>query len=70
MDVILFEYVPSIFILILAGVLTYYIFKLYLMSEEVKHAKTITDVVLFIVGTLVISIMLIFMVALAIEAIV
>lgn len=71
MDVILFEYAPPIFILILAGVLTYYIFKLlYLMSEEVKHAKTITDVLLFIVATLVLSIMLILMIALAIEAIV
>lgn len=71
MDVILFEYAPPILLLIASGVLSYFIFKLlYLMGEEVKHAKTITDVVLFIVGTLVLSIMLIFMVALAIEAIV
>lgn len=40
------------------------------MSEEAKNAKTITDVVLFIIGTLVLSIMIIFMVALAIESIV
>lgn len=71
MDVLLFEYLPPIFIILLAGVLVYYMFKiLYNMTEEVKHAKTITDVVLFIVGTLVISIILILMIALAIEAIV
>lgn len=40
------------------------------MTEQVKNAKTITDVVFFIIATLVLSIMLIFMVALAIEAIV
>lgn len=40
------------------------------MSEQVKNAKTITDVVFFIIATLVLSIMLIFMVALGIEAIV
>lgn len=71
MDVLLFEYLPPTLILLLAGVLAYYFFKLlYKMSEEVKHAKTITDVVLFIIGTLVLSIILAFMVALAIEAIV
>lgn len=71
MDVILFEYAPPILLLILAGVLAYYFFKLlYNMTEEVKHAKNITDVVLFILGTLVLSIILILMVALAIEAIV
>lgn len=71
MDVLLFEYLPPTLILLLAGVLAYYFFKLlYKMSEEVKHAKTVTDVVLFIIGTLVLSIILVFMVALAIEAIV
>lgn len=71
MDVLLFEYLPPIFILFLAGILAYYFFKLlYIMTEEVKHAKTITDVVLFILGTLVLSIVLILMLALAIEAIV
>lgn len=71
MDIILFEYLPPIIILLVGGVLTYYTFKLiYLMTEQVKHAKTITDVVLFIVATLVLSIMLILMIALAIEAIV
>lgn len=71
MDVLLFEYLPPTLILLLAGVLAYYFFKLlYKMSEEVKHAKTITDVVLFIIGTLVLSIILAFMVALAIEVIV
>lgn len=71
MDVLLFEYLPPTLILLLAGVLAYYFFKLlYKMSEEVKHAKTVTDVVLFIIGTLVLSIILAFMVALAIEAIV
>lgn len=71
MDVLFFEYLPPIVVLIITGVLTYYTFKLiYSMSEEVKNAKTITDVVLFIIGTLVLSIMIIFMVALAIESIV
>lgn len=71
MDVLLFEYLPPTLILLLAGVLAYYFFKLlYKMSEEVKHAKTVTDVVLFIIGTLVLSIILAFMVALAIEVIV
>lgn len=71
MDVLLFEYLPPTLILVLAGVLAYYFFKLlYKMCEEVKHAKTVTDVVLFIIGTLVLSIILAFMVALAIEAIV
>lgn len=71
MDVLLFEYLPPIIILVLTGVLAYYFFKLlYKMSEEVKHSKTITDVVLFIIGTLVLSIMLILMIALVIEVIV
>lgn len=71
MDVILFEYLPPIVILIIVSVLAYYFFKLlYNMTEQVKNAKTITDVVFFIIATLVLSIMLIFMVALAIEAIV
>ena len=71
MDVLLFEYLPPIIILLLTGVLAYYFFKLlYKMSEEVKHAKTITDVVLFITVTQVLSIILILMIALAIEAIV
>ncbi len=71
MDVLLFEYLPPITILILVGALAYYFFKLlYNMSKKVKHAKTITEVVLFVVGTLVLSIMLILMVALAIEVIV
>lgn len=68
---VLFEYLPPIFILLLGGILAYYFFKLlYNMTEEVKHAKTITDVVLYILGTLVLSIVLILMLALAIEAIV
>lgn len=71
MDVILFEYLPPIIILLIAGVVTYYTFKLiYSMIEQVKNAKTITDVVFFIIATLVLSIMLIFMLALAIEVIV
>lgn len=71
MDVILFEYLPPIIILLIVGVLTYYTFKLiYSMTEQVKNAKTITDVVFFIIATLVLNIMLIFMVALVIEAIV
>lgn len=71
MDVILFEYLPPIVILLIVSVLAYYFFKLlYNMTEQVKNAKTITDVVFFIIATLVSSIMLIFMVALAIEAIV
>lgn len=71
MDILLFEFLPPIFILVATGVLAYYFFKIvYKMSEEVKHAKTITDVVLFLLGDLVLSIMLILMVALAIEAIV
>lgn len=71
MDVLFFEYLPPIIMLVITGVLTYYAFKLiYSMSEEAKNAKTITDVVLFIIATLVLSIMIIFMVALAIESIV
>jgi hypothetical protein len=69
MDILLFEFLPPIFILVATGVLAYYFFKLlYKMIEEVKHDKTITDVVLFILGSLVLSIMLILMVVLAIEA--
>lgn len=69
MDILLFEFLPPIFILVATGVLAYYFFKLlYKMLEEVKHAKTITDVVLYILGSLVLSIMLILMVVLAIEA--
>lgn len=71
MDVIFFEYLPPIVILLIVSVLAYYFFKLlYNMTEQVKNAKTITDVVFFIIATLVSSIMFIFMVALAIEAIV
>lgn len=71
MDILLFEFLPPIFILVATGALAYYFFKLlYKMIEEVKHAKTITDVVLFILGSLVLSIMLILMVVLAIETIV
>lgn len=71
MDVILFEYLPPIISLLVVSVLAYYFFKLlYNMTEQVKNAKTITDVVFFIIATLVLSITLIFMVALAIEAIV
>lgn len=71
MGVILFEYLPPIIILLIAGVLSYYTFKLiYSMTEQVKNAKTIRDVVFFIIATLVLSIMLIFMVAILIEAVV
>lgn len=71
MGVILFEYLPPIIILLVVSVLAYYFFKLlYNMTDQVKNAKTITDVVFFIIATLILSIMLIFMVALAIEAIV
>lgn len=71
MDIILFEFAPPILLLIVAGVVDYYYLKLiYNMTEQVKNAKTITDVVFFIIATLVLSIMLIFMVALVIEAIV
>lgn len=71
MGVILFDYLPPIIILLVVSVLAYYFFKLlYNMTEQVKNAKTITDVVFFIIATLILSIMLIFMVALAIEAIV
>lgn len=71
MDVILFEYVPPIVILLIVSVLAYYFFELlYNMTEQVKNAKTITDVVFFIIATLVLSIILIFMIALGIETIV
>lgn len=71
MDVILFEYLPPIIILIIVGVLAYYFFKLlYNMTEQAKEARTITGVVLCIIATLILSILLILMVALAIEAIV
>ncbi len=71
MDEILFEFLPPIIILLLAGVLAYYFFKLlYSITEEVKQAKTIKDVVLLILGTLVLSIILILMIALAIECVV
>lgn len=71
MNILIFEYLPPILLLLLAGVSAYYFFRLlYNMTEEVKHAKTITDVVLLTIGTLVLSIILILMVALAIEAIV
>lgn len=71
MDIIFFEYLPPISILIIVSVLAYYFFTLlYNMTEQVKNAKTITDVVFFIIATLVLSIMLVFIIALAIEAIV
>lgn len=71
MDIILFEFAPPILLLIVAGVVDYYYLKLiYNMTEQVKNAKTITDVVFFIIATLVLSIMLVFIIALAIEAIV
>lgn len=71
MDIIFFEYLPPISILIIVSVLAYYFFiLLYNMTEQVKNAKTITDVVFFIIATLVLSIMLVFIIALAIEAIV
>lgn len=71
MDVILFEYWPPIIILILLSVYAYYSFKLlYNMTKQVKHAKTITDVVSFIIGALVLSIMLAVLIALVIEDIV
>lgn len=71
MDVILFEYLPSIIILIIVGVLAYYVFKLlYNMTAQAKEARTITGLVLCIIATLILSILLILMVALGIEAIV
>lgn len=71
MDVILFEYLPPIIILIIVGVLAYYFFKLlYNMTEQAKEARTITGLVLCIIATLILSILLILMVALAIEAVV
>lgn len=71
MDVLLFEYLPPFTLLLVVGAIAYYMFKLlYLITEEAKEARTITDVVLFTIGALVLSIILILMVALAIEAIV
>ena len=71
MDVILFEYLPPIIILILLSVYAYYSFKLlYNMTKQVKHAKTNTDVVSFIIGALELSIMLVVLIALVIEDIV
>lgn len=71
MDVLLFEYLPPFTLLILAGAIAYYMFKLlYPITEEAKGARTITEVVLCIIAVLILSISLILMVALAIEVIV
>lgn len=71
MDVILFEYLPQIIFLNIVGVLAYYFFiLLYKMTVQVKKARTITGVVLCIIATLILSILLIFMVATAVEDIV
>ncbi len=71
MDILLFEYLPPFTLLILAGAIAYYMYKLlYLITEEAKEARTITEVVLCIIAVLILSILLILMVALAIEVIV
>lgn len=71
MNDLLFEYLPPFTLLLVVGAIAYYMFKLlYLVTEEAKEARTITEVVLYIIAMLILSIMLILMVALAIEAIV
>lgn len=69
MNVLLFEYLPPFTLLLVVGVMAYYMFKLlYLITEEAKEARTITEGVLCIIAVLILSILLIFMVAVAIEA--
>lgn len=69
MNVLLFEYLPPFTLLLIVGVMAYYMFKLlYLITEEAKEARTITEGVLCIIAVLILSILLIFMVAVAIEA--
>lgn len=69
MNVLLFEYLPPFTLLLVVGVMAYYMFKLlYLITEEAKEARTITECVLCIIAVLILSILLIFMVAVAIEA--
>lgn len=71
MDTLLFEFLPPFTLLLVVGAIAYYMFKLlYLITEEAKEARTITEVVLCIIAMLILSILLILMLALAIEAIV
>lgn len=71
MDVLLFEYLPPIIILLVVGVLDYYYLKLiYNMIEFTKKSYKITDVVLVSVAVTVLTILLILQTALAIETIV
>lgn len=68
---VLFEYLPPFTLLLVVGAIAYYGFKLlYLITEEAKEARTITEVVFCIIAMLILSILLILMLALAIEAIV
>lgn len=71
MSVLLFEYLPPFILLVVVGAIVYYMFKvIHLITEEAKEARTITEGVLCIIAVLILSILLILMVALAIEAIV
>lgn len=71
MSVLLFEYLPPFILLVVVGAIVYYMFKvLHLITKEAKEARTITEGVLCIIAVLILSILLILMVALAIEAIV
>lgn len=66
---VLFEYLPPFTLLLVVGAIVYYGFKLlYMITEEAKEARTITEVVFCIIAMLILSILLILMVALAIEA--
>ena len=70
MDIILFEFAPPILLLIVAGVIDYYLKLIYTMIEYSKKSYKLTDVVLVIFAVLVLSILMILQTALAIEAIV
>lgn len=71
MSVLLFEYLPPFILLVVVGAIVYYMFKvIHLITEEAKEARTIAEGVLCIIAVLILSILLILMVALAIEAIV
>lgn len=71
MSVLLFEYLPPFILLVVVGAIVYYMFKvIQMITEEAKEARTITEGVLCIIAVLILSILLILMVALAIEAIV
>lgn len=71
MDILLFEYLPPLTLLLVVGAIVYYGSKLLcLIAEEAKEARTIAEIVLCIIAMLILCILLILMVALAIEAIV